>query len=185
MAWLATSINAQTAPPIRATIAVPKTTFAYGEQIAWTLTLTNVSGTPIRIMKPEVFVSNADPRNTVEFLVDRPDGRSLTRMSLCLAGGLLERASVENAIVLEPHGSTAATFDMFSGGAQSPSCWSFESESGKIDRVLPAGKYAVRLKYAFPPGTKTPRWSDDLSRQFGEPWHGDVVSNTIAITIKK
>lgn len=176
---------------LQANIKVSKNEFSFGEQIKFSLIISNLSKKPIRLMKPEVFLNNSDPRNTVEFVIVNSEGRNIRRVSHTLTSKMFEMPSVLNSILLKP-GETSTTvhtiYPVEPFSDKKFSAWSYDySRDGRteFERFLRPGKYKVCLKYYFPEGTKTPRWSDTLSRQYGELWHGEILSDKVEITILK
>lgn len=176
---------------LQANVKVFKNEFSFGEQVKFSLTIRNLSKKPIRLMKPEVFSNNSDPRNTVEFIIVDSEGRNIRRVSHTLTGEILETPSVSYSILLKP-GETSTTvhtiYPVEPFSDKEFSAWSYDYSRGgrtEFERFLRPGKYKVRLKYYFPEGTKTPRWSDELSRQYDRLWHGEILSNEVEITILK
>lgn len=176
---------------LQANIKVFKNEFSFGEQIKFNLTIRNLSKKPVRLMKPEVFLNTSDPRNTVEFVIVDSGGRNIRRVSHTLTGGMLEMPSVSYSILLKPRETSTtvhAIYPLEPFSDKEFSAWSYDYSIGgraEFERFLRPGKYKVCLQYYFPEGTKTPRWSDELSRQYGGLWHGEILSNEVEITILK
>lgn len=180
------------AEELKVDISVSKNEFSVAEQIKFLLTIKNISNKPIRLMKPEVFKSNWDPRNTVEFIIVDSEGRNFRKTPHVGTGGILEAPSESYSLLLEPREISKTVHSLYPEGEfgewsfQYPSNTYYETPWEETDSLefLPAGKYRVSLKYYFPKKTMTPRWSNELSVRYGEPWHGELLSNEVEISIR-
>jgi len=185
---------------LRIAISVPKTTFSAGEAIDWTVTLTNTSTAPLRVIKPDWrSARHPTPAPSAQFIVEREDGRVARQQQLCIGDGIGDTADRVSTVVAAGSQLTT-TVDMFN-------CWgySFTQETEdpliafkpeKQERFLGVGRYRISAKYDFPPGMYSRRWWAFLGSRAAdpdhaeipplrveEPWHGEITSNTVEITV--
>jgi hypothetical protein len=182
------------AEKLKANISVSKNEFSVAEQMEFSLTIENIANKPVRLIKPEVFINNWDPRNNVEFMIVDSEGRSFKKIPHGGTGGILDMPSEAYSLLLEPGVVSKTAHSLYT--EDDFGSWSFEypSQRAKSWRpgeepmesvaFLPAGKYRIRLKYYFPKKIMTPRWSRELSSKYGEPWHGELLSNEIEINVR-
>jgi hypothetical protein len=189
----------QTADPsgLRLRIEPTRDEFKAGEPIECTVTLTNLSRDPVRVIRPDwFFVANTTPSPAVSFVIVRGDSRVARPIHGCLGDDIGDTGE-KVSVVIGPSASLATTMKL-------PGCWAYTfdaAQSGPPGNApvptLPAGRYRVSARYGFPAGTYSRRWWAFLGSRNGddgvtpappiqveEPWHGEIVSNVVDLIVR-
>lgn len=178
---------------IELTLSASSAAYRQDEAINLKLSMRNLSTHSIRVLNP---LCNWSMEHALDLIILRDPGNIVEVRNHVLTGGMFFDATVDFSTSLDP--GKAAEFDCVLQSSTDtsrrgfPRFYSFHylqegvmEEKQPTDRLLP-GRYRIVAVYHFAKGDedKTRFWSQELTREYGVPWHGEIYSNEIAFDIR-